>query len=122
MNKCEICNTVTSRNKIYCSNACKQKAYRKRRNVTPIKVSPAFDENAPTEFEYSLVIGIIEQQHSVYLKPTYLEYAFVRHFHPYLKKLTPFIEQLLLIKKELDKSYLESPYKNAYKRFLDSKL
>jgi hypothetical protein len=93
-----------------------------RRNVMPKPIPPVIDENAPTEFEYAIVIGIIEQKHYLYSKPSYLEYAFVRHFHPYIKKLTPFIEQLLLIKKELDKSYLESPYKTAFKRFLDSKL
>ncbi len=85
-------------------------------------MTPVIDENTPSEFEYSIVLGMIEQEHYTYLKPTYLEYAFARHFHPNIKRITPFIEQLLLIKKELDKSYLESPYKNAFKRFLESKL
>ena len=122
MSTCKNCNTVTHGNKTYCSNACKQKAYRMRRNVTPKPIPPVIDKNAPTEFEYALVIGIIEQNHYLYSKPSYLEYAFLRHFHPSLKKLIPFAEQLLMIKKELDKSYLESPYKTAFKRFLDSKL
>ena len=122
MIKCKNCNTVTHGNKTYCSNSCKQKAYRMRRNVTAITVSPAFDENAPSEFEYDIIIAIIEKEYYNYLKPTYLEYTFVRFYHPEIKKFKPFIKQLILIKKELDKSYLESPYKTAFKRFLDSKL
>jgi hypothetical protein len=119
---CPLCKKETPRNKTYCSSACKQKAYRIRHNVTPITVSPAFDENAPSELEYDIVIAIIEKEHYYFLKPTYLEYTFVRFYHPEIKKFKPFIEQLLLIKKELDKSYLESPYKSAFNRFLESKL
>jgi hypothetical protein len=122
MPTCKNCDAVTNGNKTYCSSACKQKAYRMRRNVTPIAVSPAFDENAPSELEYDIVIAIIEKEHYYYLKPTYLEYTFVRFYHPEIKKFKPFIEQLILIKKELDKSYLESPYKSAFNRFLESKL
>ena len=122
MSTCKNCHAVTHGNKIYCSNACKQKAYRMRRNVTPIPLSPVIDENAPTQFEYEIVIGIIKIEYLSYLKPTYLEYAFVRFNHPEIKKFKPFIEQLLLIKKELDKSYLESPYKSAFKRYLEKKL
>lgn len=122
MSTCKNCNTVTRGNKTYCSNSCKQKAYRMRRNVMPKTIPPVIDENAPTEFEYAIVIGIIEQKHYLYSKPSYLEYAFVRHYHPELQKITPFVDQLVLIKRELNKSYLESPYKTAFKRFLDSKL
>ena len=55
MIKCKNCNSVISRNKKYCSNACKQKAYRNRRNVTVKLDSPKFDENIPTVFEYLIV-------------------------------------------------------------------
>ena len=122
MIKCKNCNTVTSSNKTYCSNACKQKAYRMRRNVMPKPIPPVIDENAPTEFEYAIVIGIIEQEHYLYSKPTYLEYAFVRHYHPHINKIRPFVVQLILIKKQLDTGYLESPYKSAFKSYLEKRL
>ena len=122
MIKCKNCNTVTQGNKTYCSNACKQKAYRKRRNVTPIPQPPTIPKNTVSTFEYDIVVELIAKQHFSYLKPTFLEYAFVRHYHPELQKITPFIDQLVLIKRELNKSYLESPYTIAFKRFLESKL
>ena len=57
---CKNSNTETNGNKTYCSNDCKQIAYRVRRNVTPKPIPPVIEENAHTEFEYTIVIGIIE--------------------------------------------------------------
>ena len=122
MSTCKNCNTVTSRNKVYCSNACKQKAYRRRRNVTPTPQPPIIPKNAASTFEYSIVVELIERLHYSHLKPSYIEYEFVRHYHPDIQKITPFVEQLILIKRELNTGYLESPYIIAFKRFLESKL
>ena len=122
MSTCKNCNTVISRNKKYCSNACKQKAYRMRRNVTVKLATPKFDENAPTLFEYLIVEELIEKEYFFYKKITYLEYEFVRFLHPEIKNMISFKDQLLSIKKELENSYINSPYKKAFDQYLKSKL
>ena len=122
MSTCKNCNTVISRNKKYCSNACKQKAYRMRRNVTVKLATPKFDENAPTLFEYLIVEELIEKEYFFYKKITYLEYEFVRFLNPEIKNMISFKDQLLSIKKELENSYINSPYKKAFGQYLKSKL
>lgn len=122
MIKCKNCNTVIRRNKKYCSNACKQRAYRMRRNVTVKLDSPKFDENAPTLFEYLIVKELIEKEYFTYHKLTYLEYEFVKFLHPEIKNMISFKDQLLLIKKELDYIHVDSTYKKAFDQYLKSKL
>ena len=122
MSTCKNCNTVISRNKKYCSNACKQKAYRIRRNVTVKLDSPKFDDNAPTLFEYLIVKELIEKEYFFYKKITYIEYEFVRFLHPEIKNMISFKDQLLSIKKELDHIHVDSPYKKAFDQFLKLKL
>ena len=122
MIKCKNCNTVISRNKKYCSNACKQKAYRIRRNVTVKLASPKFDENTPTLFEYLIVKELIEKEYFTYHKLTYLEYEFVRFLYPEIKNMISLKDQILLIKKELEKIHIDSPYKKAFDQFLESKI
>jgi hypothetical protein len=122
MSTCKNCNTVISRNKKYCSNACKQKAYRIRRNVTVKLDSPKFDDNAPTLFEYLIVSELIENEYFTYHKLTYLEYEFVRFLHPEIKNMISLKDQILFIKKELENSYINSPYKKAFDQYLKSKL
>ena len=122
MSTCKNCNSVISRNKKYCSKACKQKAYRMRRNVTVKLTSPKFDKNAPTLFEYLIVEELIEKEYFFYKKITYLEYEFVRFLHPEIKNMMSFKDQLLSIKKELENSFINSPYKKAFDQYLKSKL
>ena len=122
MIKCKNCNTVISRNKKYCSNACKQRAYRMRRNVTVKLDSTKFDENAPTLFEYLIVKELIEKEYFSFNRLTYLEYEFARFLYPEIKNMISFKDQLLFIKKELENSYINSPYKKAFDQYLKSKL
>lgn len=122
MVKCKNCNTVISRNKKYCSNSCKQKAYRIRRNVTVKLATPKFDENAPTLFEYLIVKELIEKEYFFYKKITYLEYEFVRFLNPEIKNMITLKDQIVLIKKEIDYIHVDSPYKKAFDQYLKSKL
>ena len=93
-----------------------------RRNVTVKLDSPKFDENAPTLFEYLIVKELIEKEYFTYHKLTYLEYEFARFLHPEIKNMISFKDQLLSIKKELENSYINSPYKKAFDQYLKSKL
>ena len=119
---CKLCNKVTSSNKSYCSNACKQKAYRKRRNVTPKNESKNLNINTASIFEYEIIVAILESKYMSYLKPTYLEYSFVRFYHPEVQKISPFIEQLIMVKKALNNSFSNSPYIIAFNKFLQYKI
>ncbi|MDG1724826.1 MAG: hypothetical protein P8I11_03975 [Bacteroidia bacterium] len=93
-----------------------------RRNVTVKLTSPKFDKNAPTLFEYLIVEELIEKEYFFYKKITYLEYEFVRFLHPEIKNMMLFKDQLLSIKKELENSFINSPYKKAFDQYLKSKL
>ena len=93
-----------------------------RHNVTVKLATPKFDENAPTLFEYLIVKELIEKEYFLYKKITYLEYEFVRFLHPEIKNMISLKDQILLIKKELENSYINSPYKKAFDQYLKSKL
>lgn len=93
-----------------------------RRNVTIKLATPKFDENAPTLFEYLIVKELIEKEYFSFNRLTYLEYEFVRFLHPEIKNMISFKDQLLSIKKELENSYINSPYKKAFDQYLKSKL
>lgn len=93
-----------------------------RRNVTVKLATPKFDENAPTLFEYLIVEELIEKEYFFYKKITYLEYEFVRFLHPEIKNMITLKDQIVLIKKELENSYINSPYKKAFDQYLKSKL
>ena len=93
-----------------------------KRNVKVKLDSTKFDENAPTLFEYLIVAELIEKEYFFYKKITYLEYEFVRFLHPEIKNMMSFKDQLLSIKKELENSFINSPYKKAFDQYLKSKL
>lgn len=122
MSTCKNCNTVISRNKKYCSNACKQKAYRIRRNVTVKLATPKFDENAATLFEYLFIAELIKKEYFTFKKLTYLEYEFARFLHPEIKNMIKLKDQIVLIKKELENIHVNSSYKKAFDQFLKSKI
>ena len=122
MSKCINCNTIISRNKKYYSNVCKQKAYRIRRNVTTNLASPKLNENIPTLFKYLIVKELIEKEYFTYHKLTYLEYKFARFLQPDIKNMISLKDQILLIKKELEKIHIDSPYKKAFDQFLELKI
>ena len=54
---CPVCKKETSRNRIYCSNACKQRAYRIRRNVTAFQKDIELLKKSPQEIEFNLVLA-----------------------------------------------------------------
>ena len=93
-----------------------------RRNVTVKLSTPKFDENAPTLFEYLIVAELIKNEYFTFKKLTYLEYEFVRFLHPEIKNMISLKDQILFIKKELENSYINSPYKKAFDQYLKSKL
>ncbi len=118
---CPNCNTVTHGNKTYCSNACKQKAYRMRRNVTAFQNDIELLKKSPQEIEFKSVLAFIEKENYSMNKPTYDEYAFVRESHPEIQSVKMLSELIIEIKKKLD-GYPESPYKLAFENYLKRKL
>ena len=118
---CPNCNTVTHGNKTYCSNACKQKAYRMRRNVTAFQNDIELLKKSPQEIEFKSVLAFIEKENFSMNKPTYDEYAFVRESHPEIQSVKMLSELIIEIKKKLD-GYPESPYKLAFENYLKRKL
>ena len=118
---CPNCNTVTHGNKTYCSNACKQKAYRMRRNVTAFQNDIELLKKSPQEIEFKSVLAFIEKENFSMNKPTYDEYAFVRESHPEIQSVKMLSELIIEIKKKLN-GYPESPYKLAFENYLKRKL
>jgi len=118
---CPNCNTVTHGNKTYCSNACKQKAYRMRRNVTAFQNDIELLKKSPQEIEFKSVLAFIEKENFSMNKPTYDEYAFIRESHPEIQSVKMLSELIIEIKKKLD-GYPESPYKLAFENYLKRKL
>jgi hypothetical protein len=118
---CPNCNTVTHGNKTYCSNACKQKAYRMRRNVTAFQNDIELLKKSPQEIEFKSVLAFIEKENYSLNKPTYDEYAFVRESHPEIQSVKMLSELIIEIKKKLN-GYPESPYKLAFENYLKRKL
>lgn len=119
---CQQCKKVTNGNKKYCSNACKQRAYRNRRNVTDDPIVVEKNINLPSTFEYEIVLELIKQEHYSFLKPTFLEYAFVKRIHPEINRIQLLSKQLILIKQELNSPFSKSIYKDAFKNFVELKV
>ena len=118
---CPVCKKETPRNRIYCSNACKQRAYRIRRNVTAFQKDLELLKKSPQEIEYNLVLAFIEKENHHHNKPTYDEYAFVRESHPEIQSVKLLSELIIQIKKKLY-GYPESPYRLAFENYLRKKL
>jgi|GEM_PF-3568821 len=121
MPTCKNCAAVTNGNKTYCSSACKQKAYRMRRNVTAFQNDIELLKKSPQEIEFKSVLAFIEKENYSWNKPTYDEYAFVRESHPEIQSVKMLSELIIEIKKKLD-GYPESPYKLAFENYLKRKL
>ena len=121
MPTCKNCAAVTNGNKTYCSSACKQKAYRMRRNVTAFQNDIELLKKSPQEIEFKSVLAFIEKENFSMNKPTYDEYAFVRESHPEIQSVKMLSELIIEIKKKLN-GYPESPYKLAFENYLKRKL
>ncbi|MFY0644994.1 MAG: hypothetical protein JXR19_11050 [Bacteroidia bacterium] len=119
MNTCPTCNTVTSGKKTYCSNACRQKAYRTRRNVTVKKV-----EDDSFEFRiYDLVEDWIKYHKGPYSHiPSIDEYLFVRKLYPSKYHIDWIATRLLELSKEIRYSLSDSLYKTLFEEFLRQKV
>jgi len=51
-----------------------------------------------------------------------LNYEFARFFHPEIKNMISFKDQIVLIKKELENIHVDSSYKKAFDQYLRSKI
>ena len=118
---CPVCKKETPRNRIYCSNACKQRAYRIRRNVTVFQKELELLKKSPKEIEYNYIISYIRKEILSLDMPTYDEYAFVRESHPEIQSVKMLSELIIQIKKKLY-GYPESPYRLAFENYLKRKL
>ena len=118
---CPICKKETPRNRIYCSNACKQRAYRIRRNVTAFQRDLELLKKSPKEIEYNYIKSHIRKEFLTLDMPTYDEYAFVRESHPEIQSVKMLSELIIEIKNKLY-GYPESPYRLAFKNYLKRKL
>ena len=122
MTHCKICKSVTTRNKSYCTNACRQRAYRIRRNVPAFGKIIEMHRGKPIQMEYELVKERIKKESYPFVKLSYHEYAFVRESHPEIDSVSLLTEVILDIKKKLDYSHIESPQKQAFNNYLKRKL
>ncbi|MDB4161778.1 hypothetical protein N9772_05375 [Bacteroidia bacterium] len=118
---CPVCKKETPRNRIYCSNACKQRAYRIRRNVTAFQKDLELLKKSPKEIEYNYIKSYIRKEILSLDMPTYDEYAFVRESHPEIQSVKMLSELIIQIKKKLY-GYPESPYRLAFENYLKRKL
>jgi hypothetical protein len=122
MTHCKVCKSVTTRNKSYCTNSCRQRAYRIRCNVTAFERTFDLHRGTPILMEYERVKEILEKQSYSFMKLSYHEYAFVRQTHPEIDSVSLLTEVIIDIKKKLDCSFLESPQKQAFNNYLKRKL
>jgi hypothetical protein len=114
---CPQCNTVTTHNKKYCTNACKQKAYRMRRNVT-VKVSVQPEVSKPSRIEYQSVLLLINKIDEFKLHiPDYLDYCYIKKCHPELQNVQDLAVVIFNVIKFEKQTYYENAYMNGLKKF-----
>lgn len=118
MSNCAVCNSVINSNrkgKIYCSNACKQRAYTMRINGISLTSTSQTQSVTYTFNEFKLITESLEEEYQV----SYIEYCYIRSCARHMSNAE---EIRSLIMNILDESYnttaeARSQYLNGYEKY-----